>query len=53
MTYLISRFVLLCLVLGAGRAALHGDAQAIVVLLLIVALWNASRILNFVADRLA
>jgi hypothetical protein len=48
---LFFRSTLLCLGIGAANGVSRGDTHAAVILLLVVALWNWRRILDYIAER--
>ena len=48
---LFFRFTLLCMGIGAANGVSRGDMHAAVILLLVVALWNWRRILDYIAER--
>jgi hypothetical protein len=48
---LFLRFTLLCMGIGAANDVSRGDMHAAVILLLVVALWNWRRILDYIVER--
>jgi hypothetical protein len=48
---LFFRFILLCVGVGSMHGASRGDLHAAFTMLVVVALWNWRRILDYVAER--